>query len=328
MRCNIAYDQIHTNDFRNISTIQSLILYQRAYNLTKKETAVSYFSRKFRKRPYHFVISTSNDYHIMVFKFFESLPFVVVGLLLIIASTNGKEQQDHFPHLPSIPASSLLPLTHDKLRLVSYAMLLSDVVYKDELTVKEKLLSVSNYSKLKYIDTGADAAILLDIDSYCFLSFRGSNPPTNLKRGTIVDWFFQNRDFARYSLNKRQSSSSSTVCTVQRGFYDAYAGIGKRTIQKFIDACMSNNRMFSNDGTDEKSKNIVKKQLVFTGHSQGGAAAIVGAIIDANYVPLTITFGQPPVMLERSCPHLNEDHIWRFINTENSNGGLQYDVVS
>jgi Lipase (class 3) len=264
----------------------------------------------------------------MIFKMFGSLPFVVVGVLSIISSTNGEEQQYNLPHLPITSASSLLPLTNDKLRLVSYAMLLSDVVFYDESTTKEKLSSTSYYSKLQYIDTGADAAILLDIDSYCFVSFRGSNPPTNLKRSTIIDWFFQNLDFARYTLNKRQSTSSSTVCTVQRGFYDAYAGIGTSTIQTFIDTCMSNSGIVSNDGTNENNKSIVKKQLVFTGHSQGGAAAIVGAIIDANYIPLTITFGQPPVMLEPSCSHLNEDHVWRFINTENSNGGLQYDVVS
>lgn len=60
------------------------------------------------------------------------------------------------------------------------------------------------------------------------------------------------------------------------------------------------------------------KQLVLNGHSQGGAAAVVGAIRFAGYTPLTLAIAGYSAVKHPSseCIAMDPDHLWRVINTE------------
>jgi Lipase (class 3) len=222
--------------------------------------------------------------------------------------------------------TTLRPLTKEKLQVISFAALLSDVSYSEDDVVE--LNSNTNYN-LQYYNYGKDAFIVVQYNNYCYVAFRGSLRPLNVIVGTNVqDWFDENFDFRSYSVSNRFSTNdddNNDSCLVQRGFYDAYysSGGADDIIHDFIDTCMSSG-----------SSN---QQLVLTGHSQGGAAAVIGGIINSSYNPLIITFGQPPVLKEQdTCSILinNSRRLWRIINTENTagysinGGGLQYDPVS
>ena len=68
------------------------------------------------------------------------------------------------------------------------------------------------------------------------------------------------------------------------------------------------------------------KQLVFTGHSQGGVSHVANAYRN----PLTITFGAPPFLSQlvdttsTDCNNAFEkEYLWRFINSENYNNILK-----
>ena len=68
-----------------------------------------------------------------------------------------------------------------------------------------------------------------------------------------------------------------------------------------------------------------------TGHSQGGAIALIAALVHEQYDPITITVGQPPSLTQPSCDGIVDDHVWRFINTEEDVGlikkHINYDLV-
>jgi Lipase (class 3) len=159
--------------------------------------------------------------------------------------------------------------------------------------------------------------LTLDTSNYCFVAFRGAFP-------TFQDWVGQNFDDATRVVTTRSApdgsqKSEQNSCNVRNGSYEAYVGDGfDVAIQNFINNC-----------TKSTSPGGGKKQLVFTGHSQGGTAAGVAAIINAVFDPLTITFAQPPFLKSDNCTSLNPNRLWRVINTENSaDHGIQYDPVS
>lgn len=57
--------------------------------------------------------------------------------------------------------------------------------------------------------------------------------------------------------------------------------------------------------------------MVLGGHSQGGAAAIVGSIDLIHYNPEVITFGAPRVVVRsKPCTTINESRHFRFMNTD------------
>jgi Lipase (class 3) len=117
-------------------------------------------------------------------------------------------------------------------------------------------------------------------------------------------------------------------CNVLKGFYVAYDGIGKENIYQFVDTCMGS----SSSTSSTASSSIGRKQLVLTGHSQGGATAEVASIEMSDYNPLVITFGSPVFQKSNnqgytSCSLIQPEHIWRFINTETIKNRLHYDPV-
>ena len=75
-------------------------------------------------------------------------------------------------------------------------------------------------------------------------------------------------------------------------------------------------------------------KLVFTGHSQGGALALVGHLAYNDRSPLSITFAAPPTFVSGifdtesdPCPKVKNDRIYWFINTEHDELALNYDLV-
>jgi Lipase (class 3) len=220
--------------------------------------------------------------------------------------------------------TTLLPLTKDKLQLIAFAALLGEIAYGTEEVENEAIaLDEDTAAAIQYYDYGKDAFVTLQKDNYCYVAFRGSSRPYSIHDeniGTNVqDWFSQNFNFKSYYTSNRFNDNNG--CTVQQGYYDAYISSGgaEEIIHPFIDECMAS-------GTNE---------LVLTGHSQGGAAAIIGGIINVDYTPIIITFGQPPVLKDDtgSCSLLESNkRIWRIINTENTayrfrNRRLQYDPI-
>lgn len=222
-------------------------------------------------------------------------------------------------------SSSIVPFTRSKLNLVTFAAQLSSFTYNGD--------SITDLgTDARFFDAGADAAITFSTDVYCFIAFRGSIDPRSSSISSLKylyqDWIQQNLDMDSYYVTKRDNGTNDDAtslltnegCNVHEGFYEAYAGIGKGNIYEFVDMCMA------------PSKSSIKKQLIITGHSQGGASAAIASIELSDYDPLVITFGSPTFLksnyMNADCPGLNQDRIWRFVNTEPSVGGLQYDPVS
>ena len=149
-----------------------------------------------------------------------------------------------------------------------------------------------------------------DREDFCFVAWRGTQSPADVGIG---DWL-QNINLSPHNLND---------CPVPEGFWQSYAGGDNGSgeyfvpiLNNFINSCMSK----------------PNKQLVFTGHSQGGAAASVAHVANAYRNPLTITFGAPPFLSQlvdttsTDCNNAFEkEHLWRFINSENYNG-VAFDI--
>lgn len=220
--------------------------------------------------------------------------FWLIHCALIYSRCEGQND------IPLVVASSILPLTRDKLKLISFAAKLSEISFK-----KQDAISMG----AQYYSTNIDAIVTYETSNYCSVAFRGCEGISTLTMSSFEDWIYQNFDFKYTTVTKR--SNANIGCSVQNGFAESYAGVGVKNINRFIDNCMVSST----------------KQLVFTGHSQGGAASGIAAIIHSEYNPLTITFGQPPFLKSDSCELINADHFWRIINTENSFNGLQYDPV-
>mmetsp|Transcript_17511 Transcript_17511/g.23376 ORF Transcript_17511/g.23376 Transcript_17511/m.23376 type:complete len:251 (-) Transcript_17511:46-798(-) len=114
-------------------------------------------------------------------------------------------------------------------------------------------------------------------------------------------------------------ATRSTCCTARKGFLDAFFSFPD--IEDSLDECIS-------------STCPEHDCVVLTGHSQGGALALIAAYKYARTNPIVITFGQPPAM--KSCAFINSKKVFRYINTSTENFmgvavfglELEYDIVS
>ena len=129
-------------------------------------------------------------------------------------------------------------------------------------------------------------------DSTCYISIMGSeafNPFDQL----------QNLNFCDTKLD-------DTDCIVRSGYLDAYNTSYKDEFRRGVDSCVGS------CGPNTQCP------LVISGHSQGGAAAVVAAIDLHFYNPTTITFGSPrPIMIQSDalCTNFNAAKHFRFITT-------------
>jgi len=253
---------------------------------------------------------------------------VTVAVAALLSVVESEPDQNWRVNLKPLKASAMVPMSKDKLTLVQYAADMSLLSYKPELLAKifndTRIIDDSvSYpeSRMKYYQTpqDGDAIILDDREGYCTIAWRGT-----VNDYFWLEWADQNLDMEPKPIRPVDhgigQGLDSRSCEVQKGFYDSYGGCEDGddpllvpTIKDFVEKCMAND----------------DKQLVFTGHSQGGAAAGVASIIFENFNPLAITFGQPPFLSHTAagCPLIYTDHLWRFINSEDDEKTMQYDLV-
>jgi hypothetical protein len=128
-----------------------------------------------------------------------------------------------------------------------------------------------------------------------------------------------------------QSFTINGDCNVHKGFFRNYAGAGSGFLEfgQF-------HAQFLPQIDDFILNDCGCRNLIFVGHSLGGASAMIGAMLWHERNPTVITFGQPAVSHNSNCDkYLNKDNIWRFVNTEKGKEGLNpfdndivYDVVT
>ena len=253
--------------------------------------------------------------------------FALVATYTYSSVAAATRQPEEPPTLPVIQAEPLLPLTPEKLQLVALTARLSLYTYR--ISVLSKLLY--GIDEVDYEADGAivlqggnddtgflplDRVLLYDKDSYCFVAYMGTF--------VSVDEWSQNLNLTVVPVASRDDASQT--CQFRGGFVEAYHNSQPNQVASWIDQCMSTSL---NHNTDENNHN--HKQLVLTGHSQGGSIALVAALVHERYNPLIITVGQPPALTQPSCNGIVDDHVWRFINTENDEGlifnHMNYDLV-
>ncbi|CAB9507888.1 expressed unknown protein [Seminavis robusta] len=83
---------------------------------------------------------------------------------------------------------------------------------------------------------------------------------------------------------------------------------------------------------DGALKDCLKKDctdctLTLTGHSQGGAAAVVASLLYADYNPEVITFGAPKAVY-RPCDKIVDENHYRLANMIPTPLGVVYDMVA
>jgi pimeloyl-ACP methyl ester carboxylesterase len=166
-------------------------------------------------------------------------------------------------------------------------------------------LSFSTHKAFEYFNAEPDQALMVQTsDNRCFVAFRG----TSL---TIEDWS-QNLEIGTEDVCINVAGKEK-CCTSRVGFYDAYDTPYRKDVEDRIRQCAS----LCQDRDD---------CVIITGHSQGGAIAVVAAVILADLNPYVITFGQPPT-LDTPCDLLTTQRIFRYVNTIQTNLGIAYDPV-
>jgi len=244
--------------------------------------------------------------------------FVMAALLLIITLAEA-----------TIQHGSAVPLTLEKLGVVLQAKELSNDVYgvdsygDNNLDCQDSSNSCTLESGSDFgTNEGDDRVFLVDQGEYCFVAFKGSeapNPDPNSPGWN--DWIEQNFDTV---ITYTVEDGNGNQCLVQGGFYDAYLGrtnanqgIGYQAkVESWIKHCMESRG---------------NKQLILTGHSQGGSVATIAGLIHQHYDSIVINFGAPPVIVRNNsplrCHWPNGERFWRFINTEMDSGGMDYDAA-
>jgi len=138
-----------------------------------------------------------------------------------------------------------------------------------------------------------DQAIVARKDGRCYIAFRGTN--INLE-----DWE-QNIDPGD-RLIYRDGDTSQPGCESRRGFSDYLQtpeqALGRADIMSCIATCR--------DPAD---------CLVITGHSQGGATAVISSIMLYSQLPTVITFGQPPAV-DPGCEWIPSERMYRYVNSK------------
>jgi hypothetical protein len=239
--------------------------------------------------------------------------FLLHPVVTSFVTVSAQQQQLNNTIVKPIESTSIIPLTKSKLELIAYTGMLSASTFihgvNKSLGIGERCYTNPPNTN----DEPIDAYCTLDKDSYCYVYFKGSAYPNSLSSASFTDWIIQNLN-PRKQYIKNRNDPTSIGCIVSRGFYLNDKGAGLTKMNSFIKSCMANGK---------------RKQLVFTGHSQGAGSAGVAAIIYTFHKPLTNGFGTPAFLAEQICSLINPKHIWRIINTENSKDhSLQYDPVS
>lgn len=198
---------------------------------------------------------------------------------------------------------NMLPMTKEKFALVAHAMNRNDEIYQGAPNFEWAPEGVTPYT----YHGGVDRMFTEEYgDDICMVTWMGTNNATG-------DW--------NQNMNQGSRYVGDGVCSVNDGLWQAYSGSGNGESADFVPVLEDFITTCHEDG----------KQLVFNGHSQGAGAAGIANAIFAHYNPITILFANAPWIanrfrsLDHCAPRPNE--IWRFINSENGEGRILYDVV-
>jgi hypothetical protein len=209
-------------------------------------------------------------------------------------------------------SSTSFSLSQEMLQLTHKAVQLSYLAYEDDpISSNENSFS---YSSMDVFQEDADQAILMKIDDYCLVAFRGTD---------LSSWYdmYQNVMMGNTPVC---DATSGMCCNAERGFYNAYNRGYRTELENSIRFCSTQCTMID---TNTSSKAITKcPTVVLTGHSQGGSIATIASIVLSDLAPTVITFGQPPT-IDASCPLLDESRMYRFVNSRIGRRGMTYDPV-
>jgi hypothetical protein len=156
-----------------------------------------------------------------------------------------------------------------------------------------------------------DQAFVAKKDNVCYGVFQGTIPPEWASFSAPEKFEFI-RDWGD---NANVLNGQKCGCSVRRGFLDMYNNPKyiaefRKSVKQCVHSCSGSNC-----------------ELVLTGHSQGGALAVIAAIDLHVHNPYVFTFGAPAAV-HRPCNYLNEDRIYQYKNTVAYNDRLHYDIVS
>lgn len=182
---------------------------------------------------------------------------------------------------------SFLPLTKAKMTLVAHAIRRNQEIY--DFGFFPEGVNVHDFHN------HTDRMYTEEQDNYCMATWMGTDK-------SLLDW--------GQNFNSDQKLIGDD-CAVHTGFYQAYSGSGSGENEEFVPILTEFVESCSASG----------KQIVFTGHSQGGAAAGIAHIIFNRFSPITIGFGSAPFHEEKSlCNNvIPKGDLLRFINSENRN---------
>ena len=149
-----------------------------------------------------------------------------------------------------------------------------------------------DYEEIHFYTQEPDAAIVAKSGGRCYIAFRGTS-------ATAADWE-QNLDIRSDMAYKNNDNTTEDPCEVRRGYSDFLrtdvVAQASRDLMECVPACTDANDC-----------------VVVTGHSQGGASAVVASILIYDLMPTLVTFGQPPAAAE-GCMWIPSDRFYRFVN--------------
>jgi pimeloyl-ACP methyl ester carboxylesterase len=190
-------------------------------------------------------------------------------------------------------------VTEEFLLLTQKAVHLSDLAYASDPASAFPFFS---YDTIQVFQDNVDQAVLVSFEGYCMVAFRGTDISS---WGDIVQNLRTGND---------QVCVNSQCCNAERGFYDAYHQNNPVDLENAIRDCAA------------KCNGSSCPSVVLTGHSQGGAIAVIAAMYVSDLLPQLITFGQPAT-LDMPCALVNSDRTVRFENSRVGKRGTTYDPV-
>lgn len=146
---------------------------------------------------------------------------------------------------------------------------------------------------LTYFETDPNSAVIMGYQGRCYVAFRGT-------QSNIPDWL-QNFDPFSRDVYSENDPATGNPCEVRRGFVNFLDSENIEAAQARLEECIET------ECTDPDDC------VIISGHSQGGASALVQGILSSFRKPIIITFGQPPTA-DPGCVWLDPDRIFRFIN--------------
>ena len=166
-----------------------------------------------------------------------------------------------------------------------------------------------------YFNDDYDDAALIDSRTFadtCIIAFRGSTPeddfPLIFARDLIQNFQLHMSPFCTRHDNR-------VCCDTHVGFVQGYETNYQADLERLIDDCLYR-----------------RKELIFTGHSQGAGIAQVAALRYAAANPKVLLFAPPFAFQEACLGRLITNDMISFVNTERHVKkwwfeSLEYDVI-